>query len=234
MKKSKIIRLLTVLILIPLTILLGSALPGRSYYLTATLVLLEVMVPFFLAFEGRKPQARELVVVAVLCALAVAGRVVIPFPSFKACFAVIMLSAVAFGPETGFLIGAVTALTSNFFFGQGPQTPWQMVAYGMAGLVFGFAHQKKWLKRKPIPMAIFGAVSVVVLVGPMLDTCNLFLTQAEITPAGAAAVYFAGLPVNLSQAVATFLVIWLLGEPLLEKLDRVKLQYGMMGDNDGV
>lgn len=233
MKKSKIAILLT-LLLIPLTIFLGSKLSGRSYYLTSTLVLVEIMLPFFLAFEGRKPQARELVVIAVLCALAVAGRVVIPIPNFKATYAIIMLSAIAFGPETGFLIGAMTALTSNFFFGQGSHTPWQMLAYGIAGLIVGFAYQKKWLKRKPMHMAVFGAVLIVVIIGPILDTCTVFLLQSEITAAGAAAQYLAGLPVNVSQAIATFFVIRFLGEPLLEKLDRVKVRYGMMEEEDGI
>lgn len=233
MKKSRIATLLIIL-LIPLTIFLGSRIPGRSYYLISTLVLIEIMLPFFLTFEGRKPQARELVVIAVLCALAIAGRVVIPIPNFKATYAIIMLSAVAFGAESGFLIGAVTALVSNFFFGQGPHTPWQMLAYGMAGLIVGLACQKKLLKKKPMHMAIFGAVLIVVLIGPILDTCTLFLIQTELTAAGAAAQYAAGLPVNISQAVATFLVIRFLGKPLLEKLDRVKIQYGMMEDDDGI
>ena len=233
MKKSKIATLLT-LLLIPLTIFFGSQLSGRSYYLTSTLILVEIMLPFFLAFEGRKPQARELVVVAVLCALAVAGRVVIPIPNFKATYAIIMLSAIAFGPETGFLIGAMTALTSNFFFGQGPHTPWQMLAYGVSGLIVGFAYQQKLLKRKPMHMALFGAALIVAIIGPILDTCTIFLLQSEITAASAAAQYLSGLPVNISQAIATFLVIRFLGEPLLEKLDRVKVRYGMMEDDDGI
>lgn len=233
MKKSKIALLLTFL-LVPLTIYLGSRLPGRSYYLSSTLIMVEIMLPFFLSFEGRKPQARELVVIAVLCALAIAGRVVIPIPHFKATFAIIILSAVAFGPETGFMIGAMTALASNFFFGQGAHTPWQMAAYGTAGLLAGWAVQKGWLKPKGTPMAIFGAVSVVLVVGPMLDTCTVFLTLSQITWEGALAKYLSGLPVNISQAVATFLVIRLFGEPLLEKLDRVKLQYGMMEDENGI
>lgn len=233
MKKSKIAIVLT-LLLIPLTIFFGSKLPGRAYYLTSTLVLVEIMLPFFLAFEGRKPQARELVVVAVLCALAVAGRVVIPIPNFKATYAIIMLSAIAFGPETGFLIGAMTALTSNFFFGQGPHTPWQMMAYGVAGLIVGFAYQQKWLKRKPMHMALLGAVLIIVVIGPILDTCTIFLLQSDITATSAAAQYLSGIPVNVSQAIATFLVIRFLGEPLLEKLDRVKVTYGMMEEEDGI
>lgn len=234
MKKTHIATALTVLVLIPLTIFFGSRIPGRGYYLTSTLVLLEVLLPFFLAFEGRKPQARELVVIAVLCALAVVGRVLIPIPHFKATFAVIILSAIAFGPESGFMIGAVSALVSNFFFGQGTHTPWQMVGYGMAGLLSGFAFRRGWFRRTPRSMALFGAVSVIVVVGPLLDSHSVFSQLTEITWQSAGAVYLAGLPVNIPQAIATYLTIRFLGEPLLEKLDRVKLRYGMTEDGHGL
>lgn len=130
MKRSHIASLGVFLLLIPLTLFLGTRLPGRSYYITGTLIIIELMLPFFMAFEGRRPQARELVVIAVLCALAIAGRVVIPLPNFKAIFAIIMIAGIAFGPEAGFMVGAISAFASNFFYGQGPYTPWQMMAYG--------------------------------------------------------------------------------------------------------
>ena len=120
MKKSHIVMLLTFLLLIPATIYFGLRFSGRAYYVTSTLVMIETLVPFLLAFENRRPQARELVVIAVLSALAVAARVVIPIPNFKAIFAIIMLSGIAFGPETGFLVGAISAFASNFFYGQDP------------------------------------------------------------------------------------------------------------------
>ena len=80
MKKSNIATLVVFALVIPLTLALGSRMEGRWYYLTSTLIIIELMIPFFLAFEGRKPQARELVLIAVLCALAVAARVAIPIP----------------------------------------------------------------------------------------------------------------------------------------------------------
>ena len=118
MKKSHIATLLVFLILLPLTLYLGTKLSGRGYYITGTLIIIELMIPFFMAFEGRKPQARELVVIAVMCAIAIAGRVAIPIPNFKATFALIMLAGIAFGPEAGFMIGAITAFVSNFFYWQ--------------------------------------------------------------------------------------------------------------------
>lgn len=214
-----------------LTAYLGAKVPGRSYYLTATVLILEAMAPFLLAFEGRKPQARELVVIAVLAALAVAARVVIPLPNFKAIFAVIFLSGIAFGGESGFLVGAVAAFASNFFYGQGPYTPWQMLSYGLMGLLGGILFAPGRLPRRRWVMAAAGALAVVGLVGPLLDTCSILLGLAATEDVRKA--YLAGLPVNLTQALATALTLLLIGQPMLEKLDRVKTQYGM-GDGDGI
>lgn len=234
MKKSTAATLAVFLLLIPATLFLGLRLPGRAYYLTGTLIVMELLLPFFLAFEGRRPQARELVVIAVLCALAVAARVAIPIPHFKAIFAVIMLSGIAFGPEAGFLVGAVSALASNFFYGQGPYTPWQMTAYGAGGMLAGFVFRKTGLPRKSLVMGIFGFFGVLLFVGPLLDTCTVFLAAPSLSLETALPFYISGFPVNLSQGVCTFLTMLLFGRPLLEKLDRIKQKYGMMEGGDGL
>ena len=232
-EKSHIATLLIFLLIIPATLYFGLRLTGRAYYLTSTLVIIEIIIPFLLAFESRKPQARELVVIAVLSALAVAARVVIPIPNFKAIFAIIMLSGMAFGPEAGFLVGAVSAFASNFFFGQGAYTPWQMFAYGAGGMLAGFLFAKGRLPQKRWVMAIFGFLACVLFVGPLLDTCTVFLTLPIINAQTAWPLYVSGFPVNISQGICTALTMVLFGPALLEKLDRVKLQYGME-DDDGV
>lgn len=231
MKKSGIVTLLVFLLLIPVTLYVGTILPGRSYYITGTLIIIELMIPFLLAFEGRKPQARELVVIAVLCAIAIAGRVAIPLPNFKAAFAIIMLAGIAFGPETGFMVGAITAFSSNFFYGQGPYTPWQMMAYGAGGMLAGFLFKKGLLPRKPVVMAIFGFFAVILWVGPLLDCSHIFLMLTNIDKTSVIATFVSGFYVNLSQAICTVLVMLIFGNPLLEKIDRVKLKYGMLDDD---
>ena len=234
MKKSKLISLLIFLLVVPATLILGSRMDGRWYYLTSTLMIAELLIPFFLAFEGRKPQARELVVIAVMCALAVVARVAIPIPSFKAIFAIIMIAGIAFGPESGFLVGAVSALASNFFYTQGPYTPWQMMAYGVGGMLAGYLFFKGHLKRKPLVMGIFGFLCVLLVVGPLLDTCTVFLAPITLNWKNISALYISGFPVNVSQGLCTFAVLLLLGRPLLDKLDRIKLKYGMMEDENGI
>ena len=234
MKKSKLISLLIFLLVVPATLILGSRMDGRWYYLTSTLMIAELLIPFFLAFEGRKPQARELVVIAVMCALAVVARVAIPIPSFKAIFAIIMIAGIAFGPESGFLVGAVSALASNFFYTQGPYTPWQMMAYGVGGMLAGYLFFKGRLKRKPLLMGIFGFLCVLLVVGPLLDTCTVFLAPITLNWKNISALYISGFPVNVSQGLCTFAVLLLLGRPLLDKLDRIKVKYGMMEDENGI
>lgn len=233
MKKSNIATLLVFFLLIPATLFLGTKIPGRSYYITGTLIILELMIPFFMAFEGRKPQARELVVIAVMCAIAIAGRVAIPIPNFKAIFAIVMLSGIAFGPEAGFMVGAISAFVSNFFYGQGPYTPWQMMAYGAGGMLAGFCFAKGRLPRKPLVMAVFGFLAVVLWVGPLLDTSSVFLMLSDINWNSVLLTYSAGLSVNISQAACTVLIMLLFGRPLLDKLDRIKVKYGMMEGEDG-
>ncbi len=234
MKKSHLATLFVFLVLIPATLFLGSKLPGRGYYITGTFIIIELMLPFFLAFEGRKPQARELVVIAVLCAIAIAARVAIPIPNFKAIFGIVMLAGIAFGPETGFMVGAIGAFSSNFFYGQGPYTPWQMMAYGAGGMLAGFFFAKGRLPKKPVVMAVFGFFAVILWVGPLLDCSHIFLMVTNINWSSAIAVLISGFYVNVSQATCTVLVMLFLGRPLLEKLDRIKLKYGMMEDKDGI
>ena len=157
MKKSTLFSILTIFLLVPATLLLGRHIKGRWYYLTSTLVIIEIMLPFFASFESRKPQSRELVTLAVMAALATASRVAFVFiPYFKAITGVIMITGIAFGAQAGFLTGAIAAFASNFFFSQGPWTPWQMFAYGFAGFWAGliFHGRQKWCK--PWILGIFG------------------------------------------------------------------------------
>ena len=229
MKKSTLFTLLSLFLLIPGTLLLGRLLPGRSHYLTSTLVILWILIPFFLAFEGRKPQARELVLIAVLCALAVASRAAFAWlPHFKPIFGIIILSGIVLGAQAGFLVGAVSAFASNFLFGQGPWTPWQMLAYGICGLIAGLCyHRKTKLDKDPLSLGLFGFFVVLFAVCPLLDTSTVMTTLTVFTPAAVLSVYTTAILTNLIQAGCTFVTLILLSKPLLVKLERIVKKYGL-------
>lgn len=223
--------ILILLILIPATLYLCFRMGNRHYYLASLLIILYTLIPFFLVFEHRRPQARELVVLAVLCALAIASRAAFVWlPNFKPICGVIMIAGVAFGPESGFLVGAVSAFGSNFIFGQGAWTPWQMFAFGLAGFLAGLFYRLRIINKNRVVLAVFGFLTIMLIVGPALDTCALFLMANELNASSAGAVYLSGLPVNLVHAGAVALTMFFFSRPMFEKLDRIRLKYGMLED----
>ena len=219
-----------ILLLIPLTLFVGVYyLDGKKYYFIALLILLETMLPFFLIFEERKPQARELVLIAVLCAISVAGRAVFfMLPQFKPVMAMTIIAGVAFGGETGFLVGAMTMLASNVLFSQGPWTPWQMFAMGIIGFLAGILFRKGWLRRTRTALCVYGALAAILIYGGIMNPVSALMGASELNWGVLATYYVTGFPMDCIQAAATWLFLWFAAEPMLEKLDRIKVKYGLI------
>ena len=229
MKKSTLFSILVILVLIPLTLFLGTQVKGRWYYLISTMIIIELMLPFFAAFESRRPQARELVILAVMAALAAVSRVAFVFlPYFKPLTGIVMLTAVAFGPQAGFLTGAMAIFASNFFFSQGPWTPWQMFAYGFGGFLAGtiFHRRRNW--AKPYLLAPFGFLSILFVIGPLLDSCTVFTMLSKFTVKNVLAVYAAGIGYNVTHGIGAALTLFFVSGPLLRKLERLQNKYGIL------
>ena len=150
-------------------------------------------------------------------------------PQFKPILALTIIAGVAFGGETGFLVGAVTMLTSNMLFSQGPWTPWQMFAMGIIGFLAGVLFKKGWLRRTRSSLAVFGAFSAVIIYGGIMNPAAAFMVSAEgITLKTLFAYYITGLPMDLIHAFGTVLFIMFAAEPMLEKMDRIKVKYGLV------
>lgn len=206
-----------------------------NYYLIGTIVLVFALVQFAVSYEGRKPQARELVLIAVMCAVVVASRIAfIWVPHFKPVSAMVMIGGLAFGSRAGFLIGAMSMLVSNFFFGQGPWTPWQMFAFGTAGFIMGSLSDAKALpswnmsRKQVLAVSALGFLILVLIEGPLLDTSTVLLMTSAFSVEGSLAIYLAGLPVNAIHGASTFITLALFANPLLRKLHRVKMRCGMI------
>ena len=219
-----------VLLLIPVTLFVGVRfLDGRWYYIVSLMVLLECMLPFFLVFEGRKPQTRELVVIAVLSAINVAGRAALfMVPQFKPVVALVIISGVALGGETGFLVGAVTMLVSNMLLGQGVWTPWQMFSAGIIGWLAGILFRKGLLRRTRLALCVFGALATILIYGGVMNTASAILASKELHWQTLAAYYLTGFPMDCIHGAGTVFFLWLAAEPMLEKLDRIKIKYGLV------
>lgn len=219
-----------ILLLIPLTLFIGiNCFEGRGYYFTALIILIEAMLPFILIFEGRKPKARELVIIASLCAIGVAGRAALfMLPNFKPVMALTIIAGAAFGGEAGFFVGAVTMLVSNIMFSQGPWTPWQMFSMGIIGFLAGVLVNRNILKQNRVSLSIFGALCAIIIYGGIMNPASALMWQESINPQIILAYYLSGFPVDLIHAAATAFFLWFGAEPMLEKLERIKIKYGLI------
>ena len=228
-KRTKIATLL-ILFLIPITIFIGIYYLGdKKYYFISLLIILETMIPFAFAFENRKPKARELVIISSLCAIGVAGRTVFfMLPQFKPVEAIVIISGVAFGGETGFLVGAITAFVSNFFFGQGPWTPWQMFSFGIIGFLAGIMFQKGILRKTKTDMCVFGFLVTFVIYGGIMNPASVIMWQSNININMVLSSYVMGMPFDFIHAVSTVFFLFFAAEPMLEKLERIKIKYGLI------
>ena len=202
---------------------------GRRYMVCSLIVVVAAMLPFFMMFEGRKPKAREIMVISVLAAIGVAGRAAFfMLPSFKPIAAIVILTGVSFGGEAGFLVGCMIMMISNIFMGHGPWTPWQMFAFGVIGFLAGILYQKGILKARKRDLCIYGFLSVFLIYGGIMNPASILMSYGYITKESLIAYYISGAPVDLVHATSTVIFLWFMSRPLLEKLERIKRKYGLI------
>lgn len=231
--RRRIVSIVLLLVFVPAVIAVGMLeFNDRYYYITASLIIICSFIPFLMLFEKRRPRARELVVIAVMTALGVAGRAAFyMLPQFKPIAATVIITGVSLGCEAGFITGALTAFVSNMFFGQGPWTPWQMFALGLLGFISGLVFRKDIrTKTQRALLCLYGALSTFFIYGGIMDSAYVLMAGSEPTLAALLAAYASGLPFNLIFAGATVVFLLVLTRPILNKLRRIKKKYGLLTD----
>lgn len=194
---------------------------GRKYVVITVIVALLALLLFAAGFDRRRIGSRRLVLGAVFTALAVTGRFI---PLLKPMTAMIIIAGMYAGPETGFLVGSASALISNFWFGNGPWTPIQMVALGLVGFFAGIL--SRGLKKSRAALLVYGALAGVFY--------SMFMDVWTVTSSVGSldlneylkALYYA-LFFTASYAVSNVLYLLLLAPPFGRKLQRISDKYGL-------
>ncbi len=206
---------------------------SMNFYIICASMLVLSMLPFFISFERRKTSAAEISLIATLIALAVASRAAFYLiPQVKPIAAVVIVSAVCLGAERGYIIGAFSAFISNFIFGQGYWTPFQMAALGAVGLIAGLLFSSERLKKAGMKFRIAVSVSGFVLAfavyGLIVDVSTILFVQGNNpTLSGILSVYAAGVPFSLIFGISTAVFLFIFGEPFIRKINRVIIKFGM-------
>lgn len=224
---KKILSACVVLVLIPLTVWLGVWLfADRKYNIISIGVALLSCVPFFIRFEKGKSGSREMVIIAVMTSLSVIGRLIFtPIPAFKPVSAIVIITGTALGPEVGFMVGSLSAIVSNIFFGQGPWTPFQMFVWGFIGFFAGVVLRKS-KKPNKIAMSLMGVIGGV-LFSLMMDIWTTLSLDGTFLWTRYLASIAASFPIMTIYAVSNVIFLLILARPFLEKLNRIKIKYGV-------
>ena len=228
-RSARLRRLLGILlpfVLIPAAVIWFALGPARGHYaLSSMLVTVMALVLFSCGFERRKTGSRRMILVAVMTALSVAGRFIFAaLPFFKPITAMVIITAIYVGPEAGFLTGALSAVISNFYFGQGPWTPFQMLSWGLLGLFAGFLAAP--LKKSRLLLSLYGVLAGAAY-SLIMDVWTVMWYNGTLNAELYAAALIAALPMTLIYAASNVVFLNLLARPFGEKLERVKIKYGV-------
>lgn len=212
-------------VLIPAAVLAFSLGAGRKHYALSTLlVTLMSILLFCCGFERRKTGSRRMILVSVMTALSVLGRFIFTaVPAFKPVTAVVVITAVYLGGEAGFLTGALSALISNFYAGQGPWTPFQMLSWGLIGLLAGLLASPIRISR--IVMSLYGVFAAIVY-SFVMDVWTVTWYNGGFNLALYRAAVLTALPHTIIYAVSNVVFLNLISRPFGRKLDRIKIKYG--------
>ena len=228
---ARILALLSVIfILIPLTIWLGIWLfKDKKYNVISIIIAFLSCIPFFIRFEKGKRGTREMIVIAVMSAFSVIGRLAFALlPAFKPVTAITIISGIALGPESGFIVGSMTALVSNLFYGQGPWTPFQMFGWGFIGFLAGIIFKKN-TKPNRVVLSVVGAFGGV-LFSLLMDIWTTLSLDGTFLLSRYMVTVTSSLSFMLIYAVSNIVFLIILAHPFLKKLNRIKTKYGIFSD----
>jgi energy-coupling factor transport system substrate-specific component len=192
----------------------------------AALLILGICLFFgFWWYERQHPPAKVVALVATLAALAALGRVAFaPLPSVKPTTTIVLIAGFALGAAPGFTVGAVAALASNLFFGQGPWTPWQMVAWGLCGVLgAGIAAVLGGNLPRRVPLGLWCAAASLGF-GAIMDL-STWTTFGRHTFSEYVVISGTALPFNLTHAVGSFAFAVAFGPALLGALERFRMRF---------
>lgn len=227
--KLNLVSVLCLVILAPLSLFLSfKFLNSKNFYLCAVFIIILSMLPFFIYFEKRKIKTSEIVLVALMVSLCVASRAVMAFlPQVKPTCALVIITAIAFGPNIGFVTGSLSMFVSNFFFGQGMFTPFQMLGMGLTGFFCGLIFHKKSYNTNRITVSIIGAVICFLVYGFIVDSCSVLMMLNQYTLKAVLSIYLSGLGFNLIHATTTAVLLFFINKPMTDKFTRLTVKYGI-------
>jgi energy-coupling factor transport system substrate-specific component len=195
-----------------------------SWELASFLIVAAVIVAGFAWYERSRPPSQVVALVAALAALAIAGRVAFAaFPNVKPTTDIVIFAGYALGGAPGFAVGALAALVSNFWFGQGPWTPWQMAAWGLCGVLGAALALGGRNTSRFVLAAVCGFAGVAY--GALLNFSLMATYGGELSLARFGVLEGRAIPFDAAHAAANVAFALLAGPAMLRMLVRFRERF---------
>ncbi len=210
---------------------LNSMFGDRLYLIASVVLIVLAIVVFVRSFERKKPGTKDVVLLSVMISLGVVGRLVFfMVPQFKPCAAIVIITGIMLGKQAGFLSGVMTAFISDMFFGMGPWTLWQMIGFGLIGLISAIIFNQERIEKMggfaKLILCTYGFLVTFLLYGLLMDTATVFMVTDKPKLSTFIATYSAGIVFNMIHGISTFIFLYLMANPLSKKIKRVLVKYG--------
>lgn len=195
-----------------------------SWQLASFLVLGAVLIGGFAWYERSRPPSQVVALVAALAALAIAGRIAFAaIPNVKPTTDITIFAGYALGPAPGFAVGALTALVSNFWFGQGPWTPWQMAGWGMCG-IFGAALALGGHRLGRLPLALACGFAGIAY-GALLNFSLMATYGGDLSLQRFLVLESRAVPFDAAHAIANVALALVAGPAMVRMLSRFRERF---------
>lgn len=219
---KKLFKIIIPFFVIPVIVILGMFfIEEKRHLIISFAVVIFSLLLFISGIDKKNIGTRRIVIVSVMTALCVVGRFI---PFFQPISALTILTAVYLGAESGFLVGAASAFLSNFYFGQGPWTPFQMFAWGIIGLTAGYL--SKYLLKSKWLLIAYGVLSGIFY-SLVMDVWSTLVYNGNFTLNFYLASVITALPHTISYSISNFIFLYLFATPFGKKLNRIKVKYGI-------
>lgn len=198
---------------------------GKYYDVASLIAAFLSCIPFYITFEKSKATSKEIMLVALMTAFSVCGRIVFSFiPFFKPITAFTIISGMYLSAPAGFICGSFSALISNIYFGQGPWTLFQMISWGLIGFISGVIGEK--LLEKRIILVIYAFISGV-LFSLIMDLWTVLNIDKEFNFSRYIIQLISSFPIMIVYSLSNIVFLILLQKPIGKKLKRAKKRYGI-------
>lgn len=221
-KIRRTIKMVLIFIIIPFISILGTILfeEKKHLFISVCVAFLSLII-FMMGVEKKKTGTRRMVIVSIMTALSVVGRLI---PIFKPVTAITILAGIYLGGESGFLVGSLSAFISNFYCGQGPWTAFQMLAWGLIGFVSGiFA---PLLQKNKVVLLVFGVLTGIIF-SLIMDIWTVLWQSDDFNFDLYLAAIITAVPHTIIYSISNFVFLFIMAKPIGDKLNRIKIKYGI-------